>query len=397
MTEYLLNLATKKLPIITFALYTKLMKIKIISSAYPLRGGISHFTGLLFKELKKNHDLEVITFKRQYPKLFFPGKSQTEAENEIEKIDTKILVDSINPLNWLMLGNKIKKEKPDLIIFKYWMPFFAPCFGTISRIAKKNKTTKVLVICDNIIPHEKKVGDIALTRYFFSVVDYFILMSETVKRDLIKIKKDAKYKLLFHPIYSNFGELIDKQAAKEKLGIKSEKNILFFGFIRKYKGLDILLKAVALLKDKIDLNLIVAGEFYEDENKYLSLIKQLDIEKKVTLHNDFIPTADVKYYFSAADVVVLPYKDATQSGIVQIANNFNKPVIATKVGGLTEMIEDGKTGFLIEKENPEQLADTIIRFYEENKEFEFTQNIKAEVEKYSWQKFTAEMMEILKN
>lgn len=372
------------------------MNIKIISSAYPLRGGISHFTGLLFKELKKKHDVEVITFKRQYPKIFFPGKSQIEKDNDIEKIDTKILVDSVNPLNWLLVGNKIKKEKPDLIIFKYWMPFFAPCFGTISKIAKRNGVTKVLVICDNIIPHERKPGDIAFTKYFFSAADYFVLMSESVKKDLLKIKSSANYKLLFHPVYSNFGEAVNKQKAKEKLGLKSEKNILFFGFIRKYKGLDILLKAAALLKNKIDLNVIVAGEFYENEEQYASLIKKLNIGDMIKLYNDFIPTGDVKYYFSAADVVVLPYKDATQSGIVQIANNFDKPVIASKVGGLTEVIEEGKTGYLVDKENPKQLSEAIIKFYNEKKEQEFINNIKINAAKYSWQKFTDSMLELLK-
>ncbi len=372
------------------------MNIKIISSAYPLRGGISHFTGLLFKELKKKHDVEVITFKRQYPKIFFPGKSQIEKDNNIEKIDTKILVDSVNPLNWLLVGNKIKKEKPDLIIFKYWMPFFAPCFGTISRIAKQNGITKSLIICDNVIPHERKPGDIILTKYFFSAADYFVLMSESVKKDLLKIKSSANYKLLFHPVYSNFGEAVDKQKAKEKLGLKSEKNILFFGFIRKYKGLDILLKAAALLKNKIDLNVIVAGEFYENEEQYASLIKKLNIGDMVKLYNDFIPTGDVKYYFSAADIVVLPYKDATQSGIVQIANNFDKPVIASKVGGLTEVIEEGKTGYLVDKENPKQLSEAIIKFYNEKKEQEFINNIKINAAKYSWQKFTDGMLELLK-
>lgn len=370
------------------------MRITILSTAYPLRGGIAHFNGLLYNELNKDHDVNVITFKRQYPSIFFPGKSQIESEDELEKIPSSVEVDSINPFNWLGIGSKIKKDAPDLLIFKYWMPFFGPCFGTISKLVKQNKKTKILVICDNVIPHERKPGDVAFTKYFFAYVDYFVLMSEAVKKDLLTIKPKAKHSLLFHPIYSNFGKAVPKEEAKNKLGLTSSKNILFFGFIRKYKGLDTLLETTALLKDKTDVNVIVAGEFYDNEEKYTSLIKELAIEKRVHLFKDFIPTRDVKYYFSAADAVVLPYKDATQSGIVQIANNFEKPVIATNVGGLGEIVEEGKTGMLVDKENPEQLANAILRFYAENKEKEFSQNIKHRLDQYSWSKFANEIINL---
>ncbi|MGD1006603.1 MAG: glycosyltransferase [Ignavibacteriaceae bacterium] len=372
------------------------MKIIILSTAYPLRGGIAHFIGLLYKELVKTNEVKVITFKRQYPSILFPGKSQIESGDTAEQIPAEVLVDSINPFNWLAVGLKIKKEKPGLLIFKFWMPFFAPCFGTISRLAKKNNITKVLTICDNVIPHEKKPGDIALTKYFFNVVDYFILLSEKVRNDLLTLKPGAKNKFLPHPVYSNFGQAVNKNDAKQHLNITGDRLILFFGFIRDYKGLDILLKAMALLKNDLNVKLVIAGEFYSNEHKYLKIIDDLGIKENLLMFTDFIPTSEVKYYFSAADCVILPYRDATQSGIVQIATNFCKPVIAANVGGLGEVIESGKTGFIVEKENPEALADAIKKFYLENREKEFVENIAVEVKKYSWESFASGLFELIK-
>ena len=363
------------------------MKIIMLSTAYPLRGGIAHFVGLLYNELSKEHEVKVITFKRQYPSILFPGKSQLESGDTVEKINTEVLVDSINPFNWIKVGLKIKQERPDLLIFKYWMPFFAPCFATISRIAKKNLITKVLTICDNVIPHERKPGDISFTKYFFKAVDYFVLLSERVRADLLMIKPDARIKVLPHPVYSNFGLPIDKEKARNYLKLKDEKLILFFGFIRDYKGLDVLFNSLKILKAETDLRLIVAGEFYSNREKYLKLAEELGIKENLLLFTDFIPTSEVKYYFSASDCVILPYRDATQSGIVQIAMNFRKPVIATNVGGLSEVIENGKTGFIVEKENPTALAGAIKKFYSENKEEEFVKNISVEVKKYSWKNF----------
>ncbi len=373
------------------------MKITILSTAYPLRGGIAHFNGLLFKELSKSHQVVVITFKRQYPSILFPGKSQMESGDTVEKIETRLLVDSMNPFNWMKVGKIIRNEAPDLLIYKYWMPFFAPCFGRISRIVKKNNKTKILVICDNVIPHERKPGDISLTKYFFKAVDYFILLSENVKEDLLKVKPGAKFKVLPHPIYSNFGERINKDEARKFLHLKDENLILFFGFIRDYKGLDVLFEAMKILKNKTDVKLIVAGEFYSNEEKYKKIINHLNIKDSLHLFTNFIPTSEVKYYFSASDAVILPYKDATQSGIVQIAMNFRKPVIATNVGGLGEVVIDGQTGFIVEKENPGQLSDAIEKFYNENKEESFVLNIEKELEKYSWEKFVDGIMETINN
>jgi len=371
-----------------------MQKITIVSAAYPLRGGIAHFAGLLFNELNKYFDVNVITFKRQYPSLLFPGKSQLEHGDSVEKIPSDVILDSINPFNWIKIGKKIRDLEPDLLILKYWMPFFAPAYGVISRIVKKNGKTKILAICHNVIPHEKKPGDIALSKFFFSSVDYFILLSDSVKDDLLSIVNEPKFKVLFHPIYSNFGNSISKIEAKQYLKIKEERVLLFFGFIRDYKGLDVLLEALAILKVQLKFKLIIAGEFYSNEGKYVKLIDELKLQDYVILYNDFIPQEEVKYYFSACDVVVLPYKSATQSGIVQIANNFIKPMISTNVGGLGEVIKDGETGYLVEKENPQKLADAISKYYKENKEKDFSDNIGIEREKYSWSVFVKEMMEL---
>jgi glycosyltransferase involved in cell wall biosynthesis len=370
------------------------MKIHILSTAYPLRGGIAHFVGLLYNELKKNHDTKVLTFKRQYPAIFFPGKTQLEGGDTSENIPTEIIVDSINPFNWMKVGKRIFTDEPDVLIFKYWMPFFAPCFGSITKHAKNNKT-KVVVICDNVIPHENKPFDRTLTKYFFNSVDYFVVLSESVGKDLLSLYPNAKYKLLPHPIYSNFGNAVEKSAAKAFLKIKDEKVILFFGFIRDYKGLDTLLLAMGELKNK-NIKLLVAGEFYTDKEKYLKILKEKNLESSVILKTDFIPTQEVKYYFSACDAVILPYKSATQSGIVQIAVNFRKPVIATNVGGLGEVIVDGESGYIVEKENPKALAKAIDKFYSEEKEIPFTKNISTLSEKYSWKNFADGIIELVK-
>ncbi len=368
-------------------------KITIISTAYPLRGGIAHYVGLLYKALSKKYSTDVVTFKRQYPKIFFPGKTQTEGD-EVEKIPTEILIDSINPLNWLRVGLKIKRRKPNLIIFKYWMPFFAPCFSTITRLAKRNGVTKALVICDNVIPHERKIGDLFLTKCFFKRVDYFVTMSDSVSRDLLKVKPNAVYKTLFHPVYSNFGAPVPKAKALERLSIKAQNTLLFFGFIRDYKGLDVLLKAVGILKKRLSFKLIIAGEFYVDRSKYIDLIDELGISDFVSLFEEFIPTSEVKYYFSAADAVVLPYKSATQSGIMQICNNFLKPVIATNVGGLGEIVKDDYNGYLVEPNNPNALAEAIEKFFQRKNKIDFAKNVKVESDKYSWEKFVDEMIEL---
>lgn len=367
----------------------------ILSPAYPYRGGIANFAEMLYNTLSLKGKTKIVNFKRQYPAMFFPGKTQYEEGGKTGNIPSERVLDSINPLNWIKVGNKIKGENPAYLIINFWLPFFAPAFGVVSSIAKKNGNTKVIAICHNVLPHEKHPGDKMLTKYFFKHVDYFITMSDAVQRDLLKIKPSAVNKLLFHPVYSNFGEPVSKEKALKRLKLEEKKTILFFGFIRAYKGLDVLLKALALLKEKLDFKLIVAGEFYANKQEYLKIIKEQGLDTYVELRSDFISPSDVRYYFSAADVVVLPYKSATQSGIVQIANNFYKPVIATNVGGLGEIIKDGYNGYIVEPNDPAAMAKAIERFFNEADAEVMSENVRKELNKYSWDKFADELIELI--
>lgn len=360
------------------------MNIIIVGTAYPLRGGIAHYNALLYQELSKRHTVHIITFKRQYPSLLFPGKTQMETGGEFLRVPTESLIDSVNPLNWFTVAREIKGRKPDLIIFKYWLPFFGPCFGTIARVARKGTTTKVLFICDNVIPHEKRPGDTIFTRYAFKHADYFIVQSNAVERDLTSFWPRAKYRKVPHPVYNIFGNPIEKRKAREHLGITSDRVVLFFGYIRKYKGLHVLLEAMKLLRDT-GVQLLAVGECYGDEQLYRNQIETLQLRDCVTLLTDYIPNDQVGLYFSAADAVVLPYTSATQSGIAQIAYNFDKPVIATQVGGLAEVIIDGQTGYLVPPDDAPALAQSIKRFFEEGHEDNFKVNVQREKKRYTWE------------
>jgi len=362
------------------------MNIAIVSTAFPLRGGIAQYTGILYNKLKQaGHEVHVITFKRQYPKLFFPGKSQLDSSpDESAKIPSEPLLDSIGPLSWLKASRRICQLKPDLLIFKYWMPFFAPCYGTISRLVKKFTSAKVIFICDNVIPHERRIGDTILTRFAFTRGDFFIVQSQAVRMQLLELFPSAKYQVVPHPVYEIFGQPLDKNVAQKKVGLSDERIMLFFGYVRDYKGLDLLLQAMPEILKKAKTRLLVAGEFYENEPAFRKQIADLKIENAVSIHSDFVANEDVNLYFSACDVVVLPYRSATQSGIVQIAYQLNKPCIVTDVGGLAEVVIDNRTGFVVPPENPMALAEAVTRFYQENKEREFVENVKLEKSRYSW-------------
>jgi glycosyltransferase involved in cell wall biosynthesis len=375
------------------------MKIIIIGTAYPLRGGIAHFNALLAQHLAKHHTVETITFKRQYPSLLFPGKTQSETGAISENVKpAPELVDSINPFNWFSVAREVAARKPDLIIFKYWLPFFGPCFGTIAKLAKKNSGCKVLFICDNIIPHEKRPGDVLFTQYAFRQADCCIVQSDAVENDLLKYFPEIPYKKVPHPVYENFGTAIPKNVARSALGISSKKVILFFGYVRAYKGLMVLIDSMKHLvgeKGMNDIRLLVVGEFYDDEEKYRKHVHELGITEYVQFIADYIPNNKVAEYFSAADVVVLPYLSATQSGIAQIAYNFDTPVIATRVGGLAEVVKDEVTGFVVEPNNPVALSTAIYNFYTGQKEIQFTANVQTEKHKYSWDNLVTSIEELV--
>ncbi|MBW8048963.1 MAG: glycosyltransferase [Cytophagales bacterium] len=370
-------------------------KIVIIGSAYPLRGGLATYNERLAKEFINNGDEVILyTFKLQYPSILFPGKSQYSESPPPKNINIKVAINSINPINWIKVGRKIKKEKPDLVIIKFWIPFMGPCFGTILRKIKKNKHSKIISIIDNIIPHENRPGDRTFTKYFVKPVDGFIAMSKSVLKE-IEIFTNKPKVFTPHPLYDNFGEISSKESAKSKLNLDKNFNyLLFFGFIRNYKGLDLIIKAMANDKmNDLPVKLIVAGEFYEDAEPYYELIKKLNLHDKIILRTDFIPDEKVADYFNAADLIVQPYKSATQSGVTQIAYHFNKPVLVTNVGGLAEIIPHGKVGYVVNID-PDDITLSIIDFYKESREKEFLPNILEQKKKYSWDKMLNVIFEL---
>lgn len=364
-------------------------KIIIIGPAHPLRGGgIATFNERLAKEfIDEGYDTTIYTFSYQYPPFLFPGKTQYSSEPAPEGIPIEIKINSVNPLNWIRVGNELRKLKPDVIVVRFWLPFMGPSLGTILRRVKKNHHTKIICIADNVLPHEKRPGDKMFTRYFIKPIDAFITMSEKVVADLKLFAKNKPAKLLPHPLYDNFGTIISKKEARKKLGIPEEdKVILFFGFIRKYKGLDILLNAFkqVIQKQEIkNLKLLIAGEFYEDEKNYKELLNDPEIKDHLILHTHFIENADVKFYLCAADCVIQPYRNATQSGVTPLSYHFEKPMIVTNVGGLPSMITDKKTG-LIAESNAESIAKKIEEYFEFEEDF-FLPHLREEKKKYSWE------------
>lgn len=363
------------------------MKIIIAGSAHPLRGGLASYNERLALEFKKQkHEISIETFCLQYPNILFPGKTQYSNSPAPKDIQIEQSINSINPFNWIKVGLKIKREKPDLLIFKFWIPFMGPCFGTIARIAKSNRYTKVITIIDNIIPHEKRPGDRLLANYYLKSSDAFLAMSKSVYNDINSFDKQKPRCLSPHPIFDNFGEKIEKTKAIENLGLNSDfKYILFFGFIRDYKGLDLLIEAFADDRfRRIAVKLIIAGEFYSDGKKYLKLIEEKGLQEDIILRNDFIANEEVANYFCACDIVALPYKTATQSGVTQIGFHFEKPMLVTDVGGLSEIIIDGKIGYVTQPDKSE-IANALFDFFSSDLMDTFEENIVEEKRKYSWE------------
>ncbi|HEV3251587.1 MAG TPA: glycosyltransferase [Puia sp.] len=364
--------------------------IIIIGPGYPLRGGLATFDHRLAKEfLSQGYHCSIYSYSLQYPSVLFPGSTQYSSDPAPQGLEIFSKINSINPLNWLRVGKELKKLRPDILVVRYWLPFMAPSLGTILRRVQKNKHTRIIAITDNVLPHEKGPLDKSLTKYFLESCDAFITMSERVMNDLRKLEKNKPARKVFHPLYDNFGEPVSKQAARERLGIKMEdKVILFFGFIRKYKGLDLLLSAIKLLRDDEsnpyirDVKLLIAGEYYEDEKLYSAQIDRLGIRDSLILHTRFIPDSEVKYFLGAADLVVQPYRNATQSGVTPLAYYFEKPMIVSNVGGLPSLVPHEKAG-LVASPDPESLAKAIVRYYELGENY-FIHHLRSEKQKYSW-------------
>jgi len=374
-------------------------KVVIIGPAYPLRGGLATFDQRLCRQFTdEGYDCCIFSFSLQYPSLLFPGKTQYSSDPPPAGIEIYSMINSIYPINWLQVGMVLRMMRPDIIVVRYWIPFMGPALGTILRNAKRNRHTKVVAITDNIRPHEKRAGDVLFTRYFLHSCDAYITMSEKVMTDLRSFEPDKPAKQVLHPLYDNFGEPIPKAEARQKLGLNKDiKLALFFGFIRQYKGLDILLEAVNRLRSQPGFNgqnfkLLVAGEFYEDKKPYLEQVAKLGIQDMLVLKTDFIPDSEVKYYLCAADVVVQPYRNATQSGVTPLAYHFEKPMIVTNVGSLPSMVPHEQAGLVCEPE-PSSIAAAITRFFELGENY-FIPHLRKEKEKYSWQKLTEAIAEI---
>jgi glycosyltransferase involved in cell wall biosynthesis len=368
--------------------------IIILGSAYPLRGGgLSTFNERLAREfMAARHRVTIYTFSLQYPSFLFPGKTQYSTEPAPIDLDIKVAVNSINPLNWLQVGRELRTLKPDLLLVRYWIPFLGPALGTICNIVKKNKHTSVVCIADNVIPHEKRPGDHILTNYFLRSAHAFITMSEQVMSDLYSFKTGKPAMLVDHPLYDNFGEAISKKQAREHLGLPpDDKIILFFGFIRQYKGLDLLFDAMADPSIKSNsVKLLVAGEFYQDSKPYLAQIERLGIKESVILHSEFISDQEVRYYCCAADFIIQPYRQATQSGVTPLAYHFEKPMIVTNVGGLPAIVKHGVTGVVTEPDAL-SIASGIAEAYKLGEEY-FLPGLREEKKKYSWKKLVDAIM-----
>lgn len=371
------------------------MKVVIVGPAYPLRGGIADFNeALAIAFQKEGIPASLYSFYFQYPKFLFPGKTQNAIGEANPELKISSTISSVNPMSWFSTANKIANEKPDLVIIRYWLPFMAPALGTIAKLLRR-KSMHVIAITDNVIPHEKRPGDSMFTKYFVNNCDAFITMSKSVLNDLTKFTSTTKKKFIPHPVYNIFGEAISKSEARKKLSIpENDKLILFFGFIRSYKGLDLLIEAMNEPEVKQqNVRLLIAGEFYEDSKPYLDRINEFNAENRFILHTSFIGKDEVKNYFCAADLVVQPYKSATQSGITQIAYYFGRPMLVTNVGGLAEIVADKRVGYVTER-NAQSIAHAISDFYNHNRENEFAKNATVDSEKFSWKAFTNGILEL---
>ncbi len=370
------------------------MRIVFLSTFYPFRGGIAQFNALLYRELEKGNEVKAYTFKRQYPDILFPGQTQyVSEEDNADKIPAERILDTVNPFSYFKTARKIRYQSPDILITKYWMTFFAPSLGYV--LGKSSKKTIRISILDNVVPHEKRIFDTLLNKYFLKRNDGFVVMSDNVLKDLLEIRPDAKYLRIDHPVYDQFGERLDKKEALEFLNLsdcREKKILLFFGIIRDYKGLDLLIQAMSDLNE--DYVLIIAGEVYGSFRKYDEIIRENNLQNRIKLFNRYIADDEVKYFFSSADVCILPYKSATQSGIISISKHFEIPVIVTDVGGLKEAIEHNKTGLVVNKTelNPEGIRNAIVYFFQNDLQTACVELIRKENQEKSWKVFAEQIV-----
>lgn len=368
------------------------MRVIILGTAWPYRGGLAAFNERLARQfMAEGHEVEILTFTLQYPNFLFPGKTQYSDDPQPADLKITRVMNSVNPVSWIRTGRLICRKHPDLLVVKFWIPFMAPCLGTIARIARKGGT-KVVSVLDNVIPHEPHFWDKWFIRYFINSIDRFVAMSDSVRADCQKFvsKRHPKPVTLSpHPLYDNFGKPLSKNEARKLLGIAPDTIcMLFFGFIRDYKGLDLLMEAYADPRfEGKKVQLVVAGEFYNNGAQYTELEKQLGLQGKIAWHTNFIPDDQVRVYFSAADLIVQPYKTATQSGVTQIAYHFCKPMLVTNVGGLAEIVPNGKVGYVTDVA-PKAIADAMLDFCDRGNVECFLAGIEEEKQKYAWSRMT---------
>lgn len=361
-------------------------RIAVVGPAHPYRGGIAHFNEMTMRGLAgRGHDVRAITFTRQYPEALFPGRTQFAAGPPPDGVPrAERRVDTLNPWTWWRTARRIEQMVPDAVLFQFWMPFFAPAYGGIARWLRR-KGVRILSIVHNALPHERHVFDAALSRFFLRACDGFVVMSDAVASDLRPLRRDAsEVRRIEHPLYTRFGEAVPRDEARARLDLPPEAPmILFFGFVRAYKGLHVLLEALpAVVEQRPDAHLVIAGEFYDGPERYESIIRQHGLEDRVIIHNRYIPGADVPLFFSAADVVAQPYISATQSGVAQIAFHFDTPVIVTDVGGLAEVVPHEEAGLVVPPANPPALAQAIVRFFAEGMRDDLAAGVRKQKHKY---------------
>lgn len=363
-------------------------KILLVGPVYPYMGGISHYTGLLYRALHKKFDVSMISYSFQYPKLLFK-KEQKDYSDDIFKVDAaKYWIHTANPINWIRSAREMRKEKADMVIIQWWHPYFAPCYWVIARLLKKEK---LIFVCHNVFPHERFMLDRWLTKQVLKQGDAFIVHSASDGEDLKTVVNNPLFMQAVHPTYDIFKfDGISGEEARLRLQIaKDRKVLLFFGFVREYKGLKYLLQALPLIKNSIeDILLLIVGSFGNDKEEYLELIRIHKLEENIRIVDGYVPNHEVEPYFAASDLVVLPYISATQSGIVQIAFGFEKPVIATDVGGLPDVVTDDRNGYIVAAGEAGPLAEAVVRFFKLDKEKEFTDCIKEEAERFSWDRLS---------
>lgn len=361
-------------------------KIVLIGPVFPYRGGISHYTGLMYRELSKKHEVEMISYKMQYPKILF-RKEQCNYENDSFKIEkTNFMLNTANPINIIRTAKYIKKQKPDMVILQWWHPYFAPCYFLLAKFMGKQNLT---FVCHNVFPHERFPFDKNLTRLTLKKGEHFIVHAKEEEEELKQIMQNPDCQVTPHPSYNAFCfEHMTKTQAREKLGLlPQEKVLLFFGFVRPYKGLQYLISAMPKIKEALsDAKLLIVGEFGSEKDKTAYLEQIGDFADCIWVKDGYTPDRDVEQYFAACDMVVLPYESATQSGIVQIAYGFERPVVVTDVGGLPDVVADNRTGYVVTPRDKTALAEAVIRYFVEGKEAEFVKNITEEAYRFSWER-----------